>query len=62
MSTPSSEPSSDQGHDPAIALRVEQLYESHWGLVRSVCRSLLRDRIETEDAVQQTFLSAQRAR
>ena len=29
--------------------------------MRSVCRGLLRDRVEAEDAMQQTFLSAQRA-
>jgi RNA polymerase sigma-70 factor (ECF subfamily) len=43
------------------AARVEELYTAHARLVRSVCRSLLRDRNEAEDAVQQTFLSAQRA-
>jgi RNA polymerase sigma factor (sigma-70 family) len=47
--------------EDAIAARVEQLYASHASLVRSVCRSLLRDRVEADDAVQQTFLSAQRA-
>ncbi len=41
--------------------RVEELYTAHVRLVRSVCRALLRDRNEAEDAVQQTFLSAQRA-
>lgn len=61
MSSHPSEPLSDRGPDHAVAARVEQLYESHAGLVRSVCRSLLRDRVEAEDAVQQTFLSAQRA-
>jgi RNA polymerase sigma-70 factor (ECF subfamily) len=45
----------------AVARRVEELYTAHARLVRSVCRSLLRDRNEAEDAVQQTFLSAQRA-
>ncbi len=44
-----------------VARRVEELYAAHVRLVRSVCRSLLRDREEAEDAVQQTFLSAQRA-
>ena len=43
------------------ARRVEELYAAHARLVRSVCRSLLRDRNEADDAVQQTFLSAQRA-
>jgi RNA polymerase sigma-70 factor, ECF subfamily len=44
-----------------VARRVEEMYTAHVRLVRSVCRSLLRDRNEAEDAVQQTFLSAQRA-
>jgi RNA polymerase sigma factor (sigma-70 family) len=43
------------------ARRVEELYTAHIRVVRAVCRSLLRDRNEAEDAVQQTFLSAQRA-
>ena len=43
------------------AQRIEELYTAHARLVRSVCRSLLRDRNEADDAVQQTFLSAQRA-
>jgi len=43
------------------ARSVEEMYTAHVRLVRSVCRSLLRDREATEDAVQQTFLSAQRA-
>jgi RNA polymerase sigma-70 factor (ECF subfamily) len=43
------------------AQHVEELYTAHARLVRAVCRSLLRDRNEAEDAVQQTFLSAQRA-
>jgi RNA polymerase sigma-70 factor (ECF subfamily) len=51
----------EAGHDAVTVARVEELYTSHVSLVRSVCRSLLRDRIEAEDAVQQTFLSAQRA-
>jgi RNA polymerase sigma-70 factor, ECF subfamily len=51
----------EAGHDAVTAARVEELYTTHVALVRSVCRSLLRDRIEAEDAVQQTFLSAQRA-
>ena len=44
-----------------VAKRVEELYTAHERLVRSICRSLLRDRTEAEDAAQQTFLSAQRA-
>jgi RNA polymerase sigma factor (sigma-70 family) len=61
MSSPSDQLDCDRGGDPTAAARVEQLYASHAGLVRSICRSLLRDRSEAEDAAQQTFLSAQRA-
>jgi RNA polymerase sigma-70 factor (ECF subfamily) len=52
-----------QGYDSGMsnARSVEELYTAHARLVRSVCRSVLRDREEAEDAVQQTFLSAQRA-
>ena len=55
------QPTPDRGHDSRVTAQVEQLYRTYQGLVRSVCRSMLRDRVEAEDAVQQTFLSAQRA-
>jgi RNA polymerase sigma-70 factor, ECF subfamily len=61
MSSSADQPAPGAGHDPAVAARVEQLYANHAALVRSVCCSLLRDRLDAEDAVQQTFLSAQRA-
>ena len=61
MSSPADQPAPGVGHDPAVAARVEQLYASHAALVRSICRSLLRDRLDAADAVQQTFLSAQQA-
>ena len=61
MCTLADQSAPEPGRDPSVAARVEQLYESHAPLVRSVCRSLLRDRVEAEDAMQQTFLSAQRA-
>jgi RNA polymerase sigma factor (sigma-70 family) len=61
MSSPADHLVPDHGRDPSVAARVEQLYESHVTLVRSICGSLLRNRVEAEDAVQQTFLSAQRA-
>ena len=41
--------------------RIEELYASHAPMVLAVCRGLLRDRVEADDALQQTFLSAQRA-
>jgi RNA polymerase sigma-70 factor (ECF subfamily) len=59
MSNPADQPSSEIGRASTVASLVEQLYQSHVALVRSVCRSMLRNPIEAEDAVQQTFLSAQ---
>jgi RNA polymerase sigma-70 factor (ECF subfamily) len=41
--------------------RTEALYREHWAAVAALCRSLLRDRGEAEDATQQVFLSAHRA-
>jgi RNA polymerase sigma-70 factor (ECF subfamily) len=61
MSSLADQPTSEPGRDSSIAAGVERLYRSHAGLVRSVCCSILRDRVEAEDAAQQTFLSAQRA-
>ena len=40
---------------------TEALYREHGAAVAALCRSLLRDRGETEDATQQVFLSAHRA-
>lgn len=54
--------SQERGPGPsAIAAEVESLYAQHGTTVLALCRSLLRDRAEAEDAAQQTFLSAQRA-
>jgi RNA polymerase sigma-70 factor (ECF subfamily) len=61
MSSLPNQPTTGAGPDRIVAVRVEQLYASHSAFVRSICRSLLRDGVEAEDAVQQTFLSAQRA-
>lgn len=40
---------------------TEALYRAHGAAVAALCRSLLRDPAETEDATQQVFLSAHRA-
>lgn len=40
---------------------TESLYREHGAAVAALCRSLLRDRAEAEDATQQVFLSAHRA-
>jgi RNA polymerase sigma-70 factor (ECF subfamily) len=56
--------SQDPGGRPeegAAAARTRTLYEQHHQTVSVICRALLRDRSEAEDAAQQTFLSAHRA-
>ena len=40
---------------------TEALYREHGATIAALCRSLLRDRGEAEDATQQVFLSAHRA-
>ncbi|HZR95727.1 MAG TPA: sigma-70 family RNA polymerase sigma factor [Gaiellaceae bacterium] len=45
----------------AAAARTESLYDRHGRTVVALCRALLRDRTEAEDAAQQTFLAAHRA-
>ena len=40
---------------------VGELYERHHRMVRALCRLLLRNASDTDDAVQQTFLSAYRS-
>jgi RNA polymerase sigma-70 factor (ECF subfamily) len=40
---------------------TEALYREHHAVVARLCRSLLRDRAEAEDATQQVFLAAHRA-
>jgi RNA polymerase sigma-70 factor, ECF subfamily len=47
--------------DRAAAARTEELYGRYLRTVAGLCRALLRDRAEAEDATQQTFLSAHRA-
>ncbi len=54
----SSQGRSDLG---AARPRTEELYASHGRMVAGLCRVLLRDRTEAEDAAQQVFLSAHRA-
>lgn len=42
-------------------MRLLELHERHAPMIRALCRMLLRDAVEAEDAAQQTFLSAYRA-
>ena len=45
----------------AAGARMAELFEEHGRMVYGVCRLVLRDREEAEDATQQTFLSAYRS-
>ncbi len=45
----------------AAGARVGELFEEHGRMVYGLCRLLLRDRDEAEDAAQQVFLSAHRS-
>src|SRR3954454_16095677 len=42
----------------AASARIAVLFEAHARLVLGICRRMLRDPIEAEDAAQQVFLSA----
>jgi RNA polymerase sigma-70 factor, ECF subfamily len=44
----------------AAGERLSQLFEEHGRMVYGICRLILRDPVEAEDAAQQTFLSAYR--
>lgn len=44
--------------DGAAGAFLAELFEQHSKMVLGLCRLLLRDRVEAEDAMQQTFLSA----
>jgi RNA polymerase sigma factor (sigma-70 family) len=56
------EPDGGRPRSPrSAAARSEQLYALHHRLVTGLCRALLRDPGEAEDAAQQVFLSAHRS-
>jgi RNA polymerase sigma-70 factor (ECF subfamily) len=44
----------------AAGERLSRLFEEHGRMVYGICRLILRDSVEAEDAAQQTFLSAYR--
>jgi RNA polymerase sigma factor (sigma-70 family) len=57
-------PVDETAHQPAAAaagLELERLHTEHGERVRAMCRALLRDADEAEDAAQQVFLSALRS-
>lgn len=62
-SAPSHEPATPKGRpgDGAARERTEEYYARFGRVVRALCRSLLRDPADAEDATQQVFLSAHRA-
>jgi DNA-directed RNA polymerase specialized sigma24 family protein len=45
----------------AAGTQIDDLYTEHCRMVLGLCRSLLRDTHEAQDASQQTFLSAYRS-
>jgi RNA polymerase sigma factor (sigma-70 family) len=57
----SSAPVTEQLDTAEVAARVATLYGKHGRMVYGICRAMLRDAHEAEDATQQTFLSAHRA-
>jgi RNA polymerase sigma-70 factor (ECF subfamily) len=52
---------SGRRRERAAGEQIALLFEEHGRLVYGVCRLMLRDPVEAEDAAQQTFLSAYRA-
>jgi RNA polymerase sigma factor (sigma-70 family) len=51
---------SGRRHRRVAGERIAALFEEHGRMVYGVCRLILRDPVEAEDAAQQTFLSAYR--
>jgi RNA polymerase sigma factor (sigma-70 family) len=49
------------GHDEAVGRYIAELFVDHGRMVLGLCRLLLRDPVEAEDAAQQVFVSAHRA-
>ena len=58
---PGLSPSEGRPDAGAAAAYVGELFAAHGRMVLGLCRLLLRDPVEAEDAAQQTFVSAQRA-
>src|SRR5437867_2639490 len=54
-------PSPGRPETGAAGTFLTELFERHSKMVLGLCRLLLRDRVEAEDAMQQTFLSAYRS-
>jgi len=54
-------PGSDRPGQEAVGAYVGRLFADHGRMVLGLCRLLLRDPVDAEDAAQQTFLSAHRS-
>lgn len=61
MTPPTAASTKARTHRRAVAARVATLFDLHAGMVLGLCRLLLRDHHEAEDAAQQTFVSAYRS-
>jgi RNA polymerase sigma factor (sigma-70 family) len=61
MTAPATERASARTRRRAIAGRLALLFDQHASMVFGLCRLLLRDHHEAEDAAQQTFVSAYRS-
>src|SRR5205823_6250648 len=59
--SPLPRPEPGRAGDGAAAACLDTLYSRHARMVSALCRLLLREQTEAEDAAQQTFLSAYRA-
>lgn len=61
MTAPAGKHHGARAHRRAVAARLALLFDQHASMVLGLCRLLLRDHHEAEDAAQQTFVSAYRS-
>jgi RNA polymerase sigma-70 factor (ECF subfamily) len=61
MTPPAAQRAGTKNRPRAVAGRLASLFDEHASMVLGLCRLLLRDHHEAEDAAQQTFVSAYRS-
>ena len=61
MTPPAAQRAGARNRHRAVAGRLASLFDEHASMVLGLCRLLLRDHHEAEDAAQQTFVSAYRS-
>jgi RNA polymerase sigma-70 factor (ECF subfamily) len=61
MTPPAAQRAGTKNRPRAVASRLASLFDEHASMVLGLCRLLLRDHHEAEDAAQQTFVSAYRS-